>query len=110
MNDTQTYVGQTGGTFKTRYNNHTSNFRLNKKNTTLATHVKKLNEMNTEYNIDWKLLAKIPSYQAGNRSCKLCTAEVETIIFKSEISSPNKRSELFNPCLHRAKIKLNKVK
>ena len=57
----QTYVGLTENSFKTKYRNHTSSFRHanNKNSTELSKHIWTLKDENIEHStISWKILAK----------------------------------------------------
>ena len=62
-----TYIGITENEFQTRYNQHTSSFRLNHKKktaTTLSEFVWKLKESNTEYHISWDIIERAQPYSA----------------------------------------------
>ena len=109
--DTRSYVGQTSNTFKLRHANHKSSFNSKKEklkhSTTLSSYVHKLKQQGEDYSIEWSILNSIPSLKPGSSRCNLCIAEVYAIIFKENLSNLNKKSELFNPCFHRARHKLN---
>ena len=68
------YIGTTENEFKTRYNQHTSSFRLSHKSsaTSLSEHIWKLKENNT---VTWKILEKAQPYSPTTGKCNLCTAE-----------------------------------
>ena len=103
----ESYVGNTGGTFKARWRNHDSNFNnSHSKGTRLSTHVKKLKFQNVDFQVKWKLLQQAPIYSPSTKICQLCTEEKWLIIFKPEMATLNKRTELTAPCLHKQKILL----
>ena len=54
------YIGIIENEFKTRYNQHTSSFRLSHKSssTSLSEHIWKLKENNTDHTVTWKILEK----------------------------------------------------
>ena len=58
------YIGITRNEFKTRYNQHTSGFRLSHKSsaTSLSEHIWKLKENNTDNTVTWKILKKAQPY------------------------------------------------
>ena len=58
------YIGTTENEFKTRYNQHTSSFRLSHKSssTSQSEHIWKLKESNTEQTVTWKILQKAQPY------------------------------------------------
>ena len=67
------YIGITENEFKTRYNQHTSSFRLSHKSsaTSLSEHIWKLKESNTDHTVTWKILEKAQPYrqQPVNATC-----------------------------------------
>ena len=107
----QTYVGLTETTFKTRYLNHTSSFRNKTKKhaTELSKHIWKLEDSNTLYTINWKIIKKSQPYSNKTKRCNLCLSEKFIIIYHPELSSLNKRNELISACRHRKKYLLNHV-
>ena len=54
----QTYIGLTENSFKTRFTNHRNSFKDHKKklSTELSKHVWKLKEANVNFQISWKIL------------------------------------------------------
>ena len=108
-NESQTYVGLTENTFKTRYRNHTCSFRnKSKKNTTeLSKHIWKLKDSNIPYTINWKIIKKSQPYCNKTKRCNLCLSEKFIIIYHPELSSLNKRNELVSTCRHRKKFLLS---
>ena len=98
-----TYIGITENEFKTRYNQHTSSFRLNHKKsaTTLIDFIWKLKESGTEYHLSWDVIERAQPYSAATNRCNLCIAE-KYFILKTK-PSLNKRREIFSSCPHRKK-------
>ena len=98
-----TYIGITENEFKTRYNQHTSSFRLNHKKsaTTLSELIWKLKESKTAYHLSWAVIERAQPYSAATNRCNLCTAEKYFILHTKP--SLNKRREIFSSCPHRKK-------
>ena len=100
------YVGITNGPFKTRYNEHTSNFRIeaSKNKTTLAkfVHDKKLNPSPP---VKWQIMKQVRRYAPGQKTCNLCLLEKLYIVKNmNNIRSLNKRADIGNKCTkHRDK-------
>jgi hypothetical protein len=105
---TECYVGLTEGEFKTRYNGHTSSFRLPSKrgSTTLSEHIWRLQDAKVEFDIHWKFLKQVSSYSPKSGKCVLCLTEKQFIIYKHDLASLNNRSELSSSCRHKAKFLL----
>jgi hypothetical protein len=108
----ETYTGLTGGTFKTRYNKHMSDFRTpgGDKATTLSKHIWSLKRQNIPYEVSWKKLTRGRVFNPVTKTCQLCLKEKFLIIFSPQGATLNKRNELFNTCRHRLKELLVKVK
>ena len=104
----ETYVGLTEGTFKTRYNNHTSSFRneKHKHSTELSKYIWQLKQSSVEYSIRWKILRKCKAYSNKTKRCNLCLHEKYIIIYHPKLSSLNLRNELISTCRHRKKFLL----
>ena len=104
------YIGITENEFKTRYNQHTSSFRLSHKSssTSLSEHIWKLKENNTDHTITWKILEKAQPYTPITGKCNLCTSKKAYIAYNHP--SLNKRRELFCTCHHRRKHLLLNLK
>ena len=73
----QTYVGLTENTFKTRFNNHKASFNsYQKRNSTeLSKYVWDLKRENVDYSIRWKILKRAKSYNCASNRCNLCLWE-----------------------------------
>ena len=99
-----TYCGQTGGTFKARYNGHTGNMRRDthgdRTASRLAECVWDLKDQNIEHDVSWSILGRARGYSSTTGVCNLCTLEKLTIIKKPQLASVNRRQELFNHCVH----------
>ena len=108
---TSTYIGQAGQSFKERYNNHTKSFKnmLYENDTTLSKEIWKLKKQNEEYNLNWSILMKAPTYKPSSKKCQLCLLE-KTYILTLKENLLNKRTELMNKCRHRRKFLLSQVK
>ena len=124
------YIGLSEGEFKTRYNNHTSSFNLDRavrnptpstsntskpkadkksasfKPTSLATHVRKLKTEKKSFSIKWSVLGQARPIKDGDATCRLCIREATKIAFADE-QCLNKRNEVVNTCRHRRKFLLN---
>ena len=98
-----TYVGLSSTPFFMRYKNHQKSFRHEKyKNETrLSSFVWELKSQNINFEISWKVIDRGKTYCPVMRECQLCLKEKYVIIFKPEISSLNKRSELASNCQHK---------
>ena len=106
-----TYTGLTGDPFKVRYTKHHSDFRLGKKTASkLAGHVCRLKDENVQYDIDWGIVARAPSYNPTTKVCRLCLTEAYHIMFTPGGATLNKRDELFGFCKHKWRKLLAKKK
>ena len=109
-NSTKIYIGSTGGTFKTRYNNH--KYTLNNKNansTALSSYVWSQREAGKNCEITWKIIARAGVYAAGSKFCDVCLTEKTYIMLADPKKSLNVRSEILNKCRHMAKYTLGKI-
>ena len=68
------YIGLTEGTFKQRYTQYKLSFRNRNysKSTELSKHIWTLKDSNTNYKIDWSILATAPAYSNKRKRCHLC--------------------------------------
>ena len=99
--DTKDYIGSTGGSFKTRWYAHTSDFKNEKKNgTELSKYIWNLKNKNTNYEIKWSIMHKIGELSNINRICKTCNLEKMEIALANKKRNLNKRQELFFTCPH----------
>ncbi len=103
------YLGMTEGPFKTRFNGHTSSFRLEHKRseTKLSEKVWSLTERQLDYNITWSIVRRGQPYTVGRSSCDLCTSEkLEILLRSSDPRLLNSRNELLAKCRHKRKFLL----
>ena len=79
----QTYIGLTANAFKTRFTNHKSSFKNEKKrnSTELSKHVWKLKEKNIKHHITWRIIKRAKAYDPASNRCNLCLREKFFIIF-----------------------------
>ena len=93
--NTETYTGLTSRTFKDRFYNHRSSFNHedSEHSTTLSTHIWKLKNDGTNFNIKWEVLAKARAFNPNTRKCSLCIKEKFLIMFNPSGASLNQRSE-----------------
>ncbi|GFR75193.1 inositol hexakisphosphate and diphosphoinositol-pentakisphosphate kinase 2 [Elysia marginata] len=100
---TETYIGLTQNTFKTRYNLHLSTFRLShkRKSTSLSDHIWRIKDRNNSFKITWNILTQTKRVQAGNDRCDLCTTEKLFILTNKHASSLNIKTEILNKCPHK---------
>ena len=110
-NVTETYIGLTSTTFKSRFNNHKSSFNNEGKklSTELSKYIWSLKESNREFTVTWKIVCHARPYNSITKKCNLCTTEKYFIICKPEMASLNKRSELISKCRHQNKYLLGSV-
>ena len=105
---TETYVGLTSNTFKARWANHKTSFRLisHQNETKLSTYIWELKRQGINFELKWQLIAKSKLYSPSSKNCKLCLKEKYFILFRKEMATLNKRHEFFTPCEHKEKFKL----
>ena len=71
------YIGLVEGTFKQRYTQHKLSFRKrNYSNSTeLSKHIWTLKDNNTNFTINWSILATAPAYSNKSKRCHSCLTE-----------------------------------
>ena len=86
---TETYVGLTEGTFKSRFLNHTSSFRntKNRHATELSKYIWNLKDSKTSHSVSWRILQPRNPYSAKTKRCNLCRHEKYLIIWQPELCS-----------------------
>ena len=108
---TKTYIGLTENSFKQRYTQHMSDFRLPSKRhkTRLSSYVWDLKDAGEESEITWKILKRAKPYAPGSKTCNLCSWE-KVFISKAvkDKNNLNERTEFVNCCRHRKKFLLSK--
>ena len=100
------YIGLTEGTFKQRYTQHKPSFRNgNHSNSTeLSKHIWSLKDNNTDFTINWSILATALAYSNKSKRCHLCLTEKLYLIRAKKPSFLNKRTELISKCRHENKF------
>ena len=100
-NETRTYIGNTGGTFKERHRNHTKSFRHQKyeNETELSKYIWELKKKNVEHVIKWDIMKKSNTFKRKSGICNLCLEE-KLLIITNKDNSLNRRSELISKCRH----------
>ena len=100
-NQTRSYIGSTGGTFKSRYRNHTKSFRHQKyeNETELSKHIWDLKKKNIDHEIRWDIIKQSNTYKRKSGNCNLCLDEKLEIITNKN-NNLNRRSELISKCRH----------
>ena len=101
--DIETYTGLSEPPFRSRYENHKTDFRYtkNRGKTTLAGQIWSLKDKNKNYDVNFEILRRARAYNPVNRKCMLCTNEKYCILFNPEGATLNSRSEFFNSCRHK---------
>ena len=66
----ETYIGLTSKTFKERWNNHKTSFRLenHKNESKLSTYIWELKEQNVNFEIRWKIKARTSAYSPASKN------------------------------------------
>ena len=107
----ETYIGLTETSFKTRYRNHTLSFRHNKyrNQTELSKYVWGLKDARINYQITWKVLKRAQPYNSLSRRCNLCLTEKHFIIHRPSMCTLNSRKDLVIACRHKNKHLLCEV-
>ena len=97
----KTYIGNTGGTFKERYRNHTKSFRNQKyeNETELSKYVWDLKKKNIDHSIKLDIMKKSNTHQRKSGTCNLCLEE-KLMIITNKRNALNKRSEIILKCRH----------
>ena len=99
----KTYIGSTSQELKNRVSFHRSCMRqTNMKNfCELSKEVHKIRNNNLPYSVNWKIIEKSKSFEAGDEYCKLCISEMYHILYNDK---PNALNSLrMMPCLHKKK-------
>ena len=104
----ETYIGITGGTFKSRLAGHTASFKHREKEaeTQLSKHIWRQKDKGKDPSITWECLLTAPTYNPGLGRCILCLKEKERILYHREDASLNSRSEIISHCRHKRKFLL----
>ena len=72
--NSRTYIGLTSLEFRQRWYGHRQSFnnKTHKESTELSKYIWKLKENNTKFDLKWKILKKVKSFENGNKICRLC--------------------------------------
>ena len=107
-NDTtgKSYTRLTEGTFKQRYTQHKLSFqnRNYSNSRELSKHIWTLKDNNTNFAINWSILATAPAYSNKSKRCHLCLTEKLYLVRAKKPSLLNKRTELISKCRHENKF------
>ena len=111
---TETYIGSTETTFKTRYNNHKTSMKYESKakQTKLSIQYWKHAKQGKTPTITWEIIKECHPYKCGTTKCDICVAEKLEILretYKQRSNIINKRSELINTCSHISKHRLKDI-
>ena len=104
-NDTtrKNYIGLTEATFKQRYTQHKLSFRNRNYS---SKHIWTLKDSNTNFTINWSILATAVAYSNISKRCHSCLTEILYLVWAKKPSSLNKRTELISKCRHENKFYL----
>jgi hypothetical protein len=107
-NHSETYIGLTENSFKTRFNNHNTSFRHRDKRTSteLSNYIWDTKDKGLDHNIAWRIVCHARPYSNITGRCNLCLTEKLFIMLHSDMSSLNKRQELVSTCRHARKYLL----
>ena len=72
----------------------------------LSKHIWTLKDNNTNFTINWSILATAPAYRNRSQRCHLCLTEKLHLIRTKRLSLLNKRTELISKCCHKNKFYL----
>ena len=108
----KSYIGLTEGSFKLRFNQHTSSFKHEKHSncTELSKHVWKLKNKGKQYNIKWSIITKASPYNNKSKRCNLCIAEKFHILNFKGNNLLKKMDELVSKCHHEIKFYITNYK
>ena len=96
------YVG-VAANFKSRFRGHRTSLNnpAYKNKSTLSTFVWKLKEEEKNFNLKWRIIDKAPRYNPMTKRCNLCNKERFYIMYRPQMATLNKRSEIYTACRHR---------
>ena len=104
-----TYIGLTATEFKKRYSNHLSSIKHNRKSTALSSYTSELKSQKIKYTLKWKIVGRAKPFTPITGVCSLCTLEKYFIITKPHMATLNKNEEMYNYCLHKKQLLLDKT-
>ena len=111
-NKTYTYTGLSMNTFKSRWTQHCSDFRVFRPiaKTTLSKKVWDLKHKSIAHNVKWKIVDRARQYTPMSKTCNLCISEVYHILFNPQNATLNSRNELKGHCRHWEQFRLSNFK
>ena len=71
--------------------------------------INNLKKKNINYKLTWKIIDRAQPFSPISGVCNLCTLEKYYILFKPGTGTLNKREELFNYCMHKKRLLLDKT-
>ena len=110
--ETHTYTGLSMNTFKERWTQHLSNFRVfsPKPKTTLSKKVWELKRDNIVFDVTWRIKETSKPYTPMTKTCNLCTSEIFHILFNPQDANLNSRTEIKGHCRHWIQHRLSNFK
>ena len=108
--DVETYVGCSKN-FADRYYGHRTDMNnpKYKSSTTLSSYIWKLKEEKRAFSIKWKIIDRGAPYNPISKVCRLHAKESYYILYRRDMASLNKKSEIFHNCVHKYQELLMKV-
>ena len=95
------YIGNTSTEFKQRLAGHKQTFKNSEiGQTSLSNHIQELKSQNIDFDLNWKILDRGTPFSPESKVCNLCTKEKYHILFQSEMSLLNSKSEMYSHCRH----------
>ena len=80
-----------------------------KSSTTLSSYIWKLKEEKRAFSIKWKIIDRGAPYNPISKVCRLHAKESYYILYRRDMASLNKKSEIFHNCVHKYQELLMKV-
>ena len=101
-NNSKTYIGSTGNSFKERYRGRKSSFKNEKKRfaTELSKYYWSLIDKGETPRIVWSIIKEVRSRRSGRNGCNLCNTERYLIARADKEKTLNRRNELKRSCPH----------
>ena len=99
----ESYIGSTQH-WKTRYTTgHARDERdpTYRHATSRSSYIWELKDAGRSYTETWRIVDRASKYNPITKRCNLCLKEKVYLIFHRDLSSLNKFSEFYQPCLHR---------
>ena len=107
----ESYIGSTQH-WKTRYTTgHARDERdpTYRHATSRSSYIWELKDAGRSYTETWRIVDRASKYNPITKRCNLCLKEKVYLIFHRDLSSLNKFSEFYQPCLHRFQTFLAKA-